>query len=278
MNDLQRVQLGILKEFDRLCRLFNIPYSLAAGTAIGAVCYNGFIPWDDDLDVCIRRSDFKRLKKAWEQEAASHLFLQTYETDPEYHMFFPKIRDCRTTLIEEEVKHIKNMNHGIYIDVFFLDYAPANIRLRQVQGALFALLLLSTRSRALAKNKTGRVCKFIFKLVPVKLRILYQKALEGLIIFIGTINTSGTTWFWILRKHPFRKPPKLLSPSDMLADLIDVTFENESVLLMKDWDTYLTRHYGDYMTPPPPELRVPPHVAAVVDTERSYTEYICKRS
>ncbi|MCL2048563.1 MAG: LicD family protein [Defluviitaleaceae bacterium] len=298
MNDLQRVQLGILNEFDRLCRLFNIPYSLAAGTALGAVRHKGFIPWDDDIDVYIMRNDFKRLKKAWEQEAPPHLFLQTYETDPEHHMFCHKIRDCRTTQIEEDASHIKNMNHGIYIDVFLLDYTPASLWLRQIQKFLFALFIISTRSRALAKNKVGKTCRFIFRLLPVKLRILYQKALEGLIMLIGTINTRGVTKFWIVKKGFFRKPPRTasegnfsqiydtsppdteawLSQADLLADLVDVPFENESVRLMRDWDTYLSYRFGDYMTPPPPELRVPPHTATVIDTETPYTEYICKRS
>jgi lipopolysaccharide cholinephosphotransferase len=285
MNDLQKTQLNILKEFDRVCRLHEIPYSLAGGTALGAIRHQGFIPWDDDIDVHLMRHDFKRLEEAWEADADKNLFLQSYKSDPAYPLWYPKIRDSRTTQIETNKKHL-NMNHGVYIDLFLFDYIPKNKRLRKIQSfcsVVFTLLSLCSHSDnvkmgAQKKSKKSlRIFKnavFFVKFLPTKLRVFIQKLLEKTIIFVGSKNPSALTRFWMSSK-PFLY--ECLFKPFFLDDLIYVPFEGEMFPVMRDYESYFLPYYGkSYMELPPEKNRITHHYAYAIDTEKPYTEYVSK--
>ena len=86
----QHRMLEMVVELDRVCRKHNIPYFLYGGTLLGAVRHNGFIPWDDDLDVGLLREDYLRLLKVLPEELPSHIVLQSNDTDPNYFYFFSK--------------------------------------------------------------------------------------------------------------------------------------------------------------------------------------------
>ena len=81
IRDVQMIQLEILLEFDRICRKNNIKYQLFAGTLLGAVRHKGFIPWDDDIDVCLLRDDYEKFLDVCLRDLDPGFFLQTYETD-----------------------------------------------------------------------------------------------------------------------------------------------------------------------------------------------------
>lgn len=68
LRRLQLTQLEIMKVVDRLCRENEIPYSLYGGTLLGAVRHKGFIPWDDDLDICMLREDYDRFISVWQSQ------------------------------------------------------------------------------------------------------------------------------------------------------------------------------------------------------------------
>lgn len=123
MNKLQEIEFEMLKEFVRICEELNLTYYLVCGSALGAVKYQGFIPWDDDLDVALPRPDYEIFCQKAQSMLPSHLFLQNYKTDSQYPLFMSKIRDNRTTFVEPLYKNIK-MNHGVYIDVFPIDGYP----------------------------------------------------------------------------------------------------------------------------------------------------------
>ena len=92
--------LEILVVIDKICRKHQIPYWLSSGTLIGAVRHNGFIPWDDDLDIEMMRNDYLHLLEVLTKELPDWLALQTDETDPNYFFFYAKVRDRRSVLNE----------------------------------------------------------------------------------------------------------------------------------------------------------------------------------
>ena len=97
LRRLQLTQLEILKVIDKICREHDIPYSLYAGTLLGAVRHQGFIPWDDDLDVCMSRANYNRFLEVWEQVQPEGYLLQNKENAPEFPQSFSKIRKLDTT-------------------------------------------------------------------------------------------------------------------------------------------------------------------------------------
>ena len=80
----QLVMLEMAKVLDRICKKHNIPYFLYAGSLLGAIRHDGFIPWDDDFDVALLRKDYHRLLKILPDELPSNIVLQSNDTDKNY--------------------------------------------------------------------------------------------------------------------------------------------------------------------------------------------------
>ena len=116
----QMVMLEMLKELDRICRKYDIPYFLYWGTLLGTIRHDGFIPWDDDLDVGMMRKDYKRLLKVLPGELPAPIPLQTNDTDKNYFSFFAKLRDKRSFLDEGSYDKVFK-ERGIFIDIFPFD-------------------------------------------------------------------------------------------------------------------------------------------------------------
>ena len=116
--------LDILMEVDRICRKHDIRYWLSSGTLIGALRHDGFIPWDDDLDIEMMRSDYLRLMKVLPTELPAWLALQNDETDPNYFFFYAKVRDRRSKLFEHNQYDRLWKEHGVYIDIFPMEQHP----------------------------------------------------------------------------------------------------------------------------------------------------------
>ena len=99
MNRLQEIEFDLLKIFISVCEKLNLHYYLVCGTALGAVKYGGFIPWDDDVDVALCREDYKVFCEKAQQFLPDGIFLQTFETDQKYPCVFAKLRNSNTTYI-----------------------------------------------------------------------------------------------------------------------------------------------------------------------------------
>lgn len=131
MNDLQKCELEILKEFDRVCKMNNLNYSLGSGTMLGAVRHKGFIPWDDDIDVLMPANDYKKFCKIAPKAFSEKFFLQTSYTDSWY-ASFSKVRMNGTTAIEKGFENCR-FHQGVWIDIFPIVGVPTRIF---VSGAL----------------------------------------------------------------------------------------------------------------------------------------------
>jgi len=120
----QMRMLDILVEVDRICKKHNISYWLSSGTLIGAIRHNGFIPWDDDLDIEMMRSDYLRLMKVLPEELPEWLALQNDKTDPNYFYFYAKVRDRRSRMLEQNGYDRIWKEQGIYIDILPMERHP----------------------------------------------------------------------------------------------------------------------------------------------------------
>lgn len=107
----------MLKEFDRICRKHNIKYFLIAGSLIGALLYDGWIPWDGDVDIEVCEKDYKRLESVIQDELPKHIFFQNKKTDPKYnHRILAKLRDLETCYTDYPYVG-KTSHQGLQIDI-----------------------------------------------------------------------------------------------------------------------------------------------------------------
>lgn len=130
VRDLQLVVLDIMDEIDRVCRKNNISYGLIAGSALGMVNYKGFIPWDDDIDMCVLRSDWDKFIEALKKDLSDDYYFQCFETDKKFNTIngpTMKIRK-KGTYIEESNFLLKNKckGNGVFVDVIIYDNVCEN--------------------------------------------------------------------------------------------------------------------------------------------------------
>ncbi len=126
LKRIQFVQLDLLNELLRVCRKHDIKLSIFAGTMLGAIRHKGFIPWDDDIDVCMNIENFKRLCDIASTEFKDPYYFQTALTDRRFFCAFARLRNSETTGLLT-FNYSTEYNNGIFIDIFVMDGIPENL-------------------------------------------------------------------------------------------------------------------------------------------------------
>ncbi len=266
---IQRATTHVLAELDRVCGELGIRYTVYGGTAIGAVRHQGFIPWDDDVDVCMPRPDYERfLREA--PDAVGEDFVVTSQAS---HRDYPKtfaVMGLRGTEFVPAAARGREFPVPIGVDVFPLDRMPVDHRVYQAQNRrtwVWGRLLFLHGSATPETGLTGAVgavasgifrtthrALHTFRVTPGALHRHWEKAARR---YEDTASP-------LLGDYSTQDPRRWSAREDELFPTVRVPFEGISVELPHAYDAILTRGYGDYMTLPPEEERVN-HDAARVD-------------
>lgn len=267
LKDLQKEEFKILLEIDRICKKYDIKYFLNAGTLLGAVRHKGFIPWDDDIDICMPLKDYKKFKKISKKELNKDYFLQSFDTDLTSN-WYTKIRKNGTTAIETGCLD-KPFHQGIWVDVFPLIGVKNNPAwLKSVAGrAVFAKKLLNIKNSYISEHKSLPTVKKLHRLIPLWAVRLFAKA-----VYLTTFRSPEKYEFcyclWAQKKFMAKYKSALFMSS------CEVEFEGHMFPSPENWNEYLTIEYGDYMTPPPPEKRNGGfHTLEIIDLNKDYKYY-----
>lgn len=264
IKEIQRCQMELLREFKRVCTANDIIYFLAYGTCLGGVRHGGFIPWDDDIDVCVPIEDYKKLSSCL-NEFNQGYFFQTHETDPEYGLMIGRLRNCNTTLIENFESH-RDMNHGVFIDIYPIYNTPKDgfSLKRMVMIASLCRLLLYKE----APRNHGVLLKigsnFLLKILPGKIKSALINRCKNFIFqhpVTGHYSTLYGNESFMVFSH------------DLLFPTHTIQFEDSLEPVPASEKEYLTITYGDYMTLPPAEERKPHHDYKFMDLNNSYIKY-----
>lgn len=260
----QQVLLELLTEFDRICRHHDIGYVLFAGSALGAVRHQGFIPWDDDLDVAMLRADYERFLQIAPEELGEKYFLQG-EFSHHWPMFFSKLRKNGTACMERFVPRDPAMHQGIYIDIFPVDNLSDSAFGRKLQFAASKVVIAKGLSRRgyLTDSLAKKVFMALCALVPMK-------PVRALARMDKKENTRQVhTFFGAASRYE-----KNIFPREWFQQRVLAGFEGEQFPVSACADAMLERIYGDYMTLPPEEERRCKVHGIIVDPNRSYEEYL----
>jgi lipopolysaccharide cholinephosphotransferase len=253
LKQLQRVELEILIELDRVCRKYEIQYSLDGGTLLGAVRHKGFIPWDDDIDVIMLREEYFKFRKACRRELDHSLFfLQDYRTDPHYRWGYAKLRRNGTELMRPGQEKLKQ-HSGVYIDLFVADNVPDNPVVRRLHYLLCYLIRKMQYSEVGKDMEKNCVKKGLYRILSKVPRDTIFHIRNWL---AARSNRKRTE---LISHYTFGYPKRCRYglPRKCFDEMVEMEFEGKRFYGFKDYHSYLFEHYGDYMTLPPKEERVP---------------------
>jgi len=237
LREINEVQIRILKAVADACSNLGIVFYMVHGSLLGAVRNHEFIPDDDDIDIAMFRSDYERFIKEAPKFLNSRYFIQTINTDPNYPLSFGKIRDSLTTYIIEEAKHL-NMNHGIYIDVFPIDFIEEKGINRTISKIKLKLLDMRIASVYNLKHEN-----FIKKVVRFSSKIIFpsfSKALKRREKLLSKCTNGDNI------RITGGKVKEQAIPYSWFEKAKVEEFEKVKVFVPCDYNSYLTQIYGDY--------------------------------
>lgn len=258
---LQEAQLELLIEFDRICRENNLKYQLFSGTLLGAIRHKGFIPWDDDIDVCMLREDYEKFINISKKSLNEKYFLQTHETQRNYYHSFARIRKNNTLAVQDAFSEF-NIHHGIFIDVFPMD----NVLPDTINGKIQNTLLNIVKKLKYFKIKKEIINTTIFYKKWLKLSIYYM--LKPISIYrFNKLETQISKMFKNKKTKYVTciadgKPSenwRYMIEKNHFYDVVEGEFENYLFYIPRDYDKVLKKIFGDYMMLPPLNKRIPHH-------------------
>lgn len=264
LREHQLVMLELLDEVERICRKYKIAYQLFSGTALGAVRHQGFIPWDDDLDIVMLRPEYERFMKFAPSELKGRFFLQKEFTE-HWPMFFSKLRMNNTTALEKYHIRDEKMHQGVYIDIFPCDNLSDNRFVRKMQFYASKIIIAkSLYSRGYETNNKGKM--FFMQLC----RLLPKKPFHMLCILRGDGHSQGVHTFL----GASSRYEKAIYPRIWFSETKQIIFEEKKYPVSAYVEKLLEKLYGDYMRIPDSSERKCKEHISFLDLNRPYTDYL----
>ncbi len=267
MTEIQIKLVDMLRWFHDLCVENNLRYYAIGGTMLGTARHQGFIPWDDDVDVGMPHEDIEKLRDIISRNASDRYAFEAPETEAtDYFYPFYKLYDTSTTLVENTKYAIKR---GIYIDIFPLDGTGDTLEEseKNCKKVMFLKNLLMAKVGGFRKGRKfyKNLVVAIFRLIPVN----DKKILHRLVAQCKKIKWDDSAWggnlvgAWGMRE---------IMPREIMGTPKLYKFENIEIYGVQKSDEYLTKMYGDWRKLPPEEKRVTHHDYILCDLNKSYIE------
>ena len=253
LKKLKETELEILKYFVRICDENHIDYYMYAGSLLGTIRHQGFIPWDDDIDVMMFRKDYEKFVEAFEKKKSEQFYLVSTENEKDYFLYIPKLM-MRGTRFKEWWGDQADFESGIYIDIFILEGLPEK-RFRQKMHILKTRILMRMVSIAQLKFKgypkriqlVVNLLHGLFRAIHLSPNYLKQKTIKVL----KKYDAKNSKQCYCVSTVPY---PPFFGKDDFIPGKKG-TFEGMTVRIPNNYDRLLQIFYGDYMKLPPESER-----------------------
>ena len=261
LDELHNQLFDITYDIVKKCEENNIEYCLAWGSALGAVRHSNIIPWDDDVDMYISYKDYKKLKQIYINENSEY-FYQDVETNPEYYLFFSKIRKENTTSMTIADKNM-NISWGICVDLFpIFEYDKPQL---SKWTKIKINILRRIAYLPYYKFKGNKIGSLLYSIVGEKRR---QK------MFFSILDGIEKKGEYCMDLEDNNLEPFIMKKKDIFPGA-KKKFGDINVNVPTDYDSYLRKAYGDnYMEIPKEGSKFRyAHDGIIVDCNKSYKEY-----
>ena len=259
LETVQNFAYKIFVEFDRICRKYDLSYSMEGGTLLGAVKFQDFVPWDDDIDVIMRRKDYEIFLKVAPKELGQNYFLQSYNNISEFPLNYAKLCYDKSKIYNYEYSHLTKMHHGIFIDIFPID----NVKQGKFKVHCSKIGLLTGARKVKLKVDLGNTPRWkktvyrVFALLPIG-------CLNSMLTRVCVTYNKRATDYRYEICNPNKKFPPM--PSSLYDEYIELQFRDKKFLAVKAYDQLLKSRFGaDYMeVMPAVEERKPSHSQNII--------------
>ena len=254
---IKKIELDILKDIIKACDALGIDYYCVGGTALGAVKYKGFIPWDDDIDIAMKRDDFNKFIKEAHLYLNENHFVQSIETEHNYLSTMAKVRDSRTSFEEISTANL-GIRGGVFVDIFPIDNA-FDSKLKTFKYKFnYALVDCSTNKTIDYSTIKTMLFDFISLFSFAKKEKLMKKNVELL-----SGNKESTSVYCRIAYYP----------KSLFDDLTFLEFEGINVKVPKNVNAYLEQAYGDITIDPPESKQISHHFVYSYDISQVRSLY-----
>lgn len=271
-NPVHNILLDMLEFFHTTCVELNLNYYAVGGTMLGAKRHNGFIPWDDDIDIAMPRKDYEILIREFNSRFGKSKYALEYpsEQNPEYTYLYAKLYDTDTTLVEQARKPIKR---GVYLDIFPLDGIGDNLEEAKLN---YSPILKRIRWHY------WFVCSYTkYKVFSKKVLVFLARIINVLFVSERKLNNRINS---MCKQRDFYKSEyvgnllgawayKEIVRREYLGKPTEYDFCGITIYGVEKPHEYLSSIYGDYMKLPPEEKRVSHHDYINIDLNKSYCNY-----
>lgn len=255
LHEIQQLSFQVLLKFRQICDENRLNYCLTYGTLIGAVRHQGFIPWDDDIDVWMPRPDYEKfISYCMEHEDALAPFaLKHYKTCKEYIYPIARFVDSRYKI---DYTNAKEYGLGLFIDIYPLDGANLNDKKhrKKLNVLMRKIAVRGTSNYVRSKNKLKNLIKYPFYLFYKRKPL--TKALQKIDLLAQKYGYDESDMVgcsvWSLVGYGRH-------PKEDLADYVEMPFNGEDLKVPVGYDRILKAYYGDYMQLPPESERIAHH-------------------
>lgn len=260
ISELHRIELNTLKKFVNICEKHHIKYFLIGGSLLGAIRHNGFIPWDDDVDIGMRRDEYDRFSSiAPALLQNEHYFIQTADTDPNFAFSYMKMIDTDTYI--EERNNVNDARKGVFVDIFPFDKVP---RQPEIRRAVYS------RSRYF---DTRILLRLGYNIIKTPFRKDPETNDLNHYMSVAKLKEKRENIMRLYNMEPFHHyknyasqyayDKEVLNQAE-ISELITHPFEDIQVKIPEAYDRILTRMYDDYMTLPPERDQKEKHVDVLI--------------
>ena len=266
IRPLQKEVLKIFKIFAAICEKHGLRYYAAYGTALGAIRHHGFIPWDDDFDVAMPRSDYNQFVKIVQGELPAGLKLSRGGEGANSPIYFSKILNVMDGL-PEKMSELTNLNieDPPFIDVFVLENVPKSVLdfkrwWRDRRLWRLCQLWRYPASSYCASQKGLKL--FLARLLGALLNRRYRKTIDNndMMCVLDELAESVPKSVNVVEPCFCEMQESRLLPISYFEPARTIPFEDTQIRVAADTELILRRYYGNYMQLPPEKERLPPHV------------------
>ncbi len=242
LDRVKKIEMDIIAEIDRVCKENDITYFLVGGTLLGAIRHQGFIPWDDDMDIGMLRDDYDKFRRVCPEALQKHMSYQSPSNEKTSHYVFDKVRLKDTYFNTKFSNKFNNMENCIFIDVLAFDKTSNNKLMQKVHIKLIKILRRVINIRWVNVARKGihyRKTKIFLPLMRLIPFGFYHRLLDATLKYYNNKNTG------YLIDGVGLNIDRGAFPAEWFGEFEDVQYENMTFKVPVGYDNYLRMWYGD---------------------------------